>query len=77
VNFYSAAFGVQGMVWATSPACTELEMRVMDWVAELLNLPEKFMFKGSGGGVIEDSASTAALCAIIAARENKKQLFNK
>ena len=70
-ELYSAAFGVQGMVWATSPACTELEMRVMDWVAELLNLPEKFMFKGSGGGVIEDSASTAALCAIIAARESK------
>lgn len=70
-ELYSAAFGVQGMLWATSPACTELEIRVMDWVAELLNLPEKFMFKGSGGGVIEDSASTAALCAIIAARENK------
>ena len=70
-ELYSAGFGVQGMLWATSPACTELEMKVMDWVAELLALPAKFTFEGSGGGVIEDSASTAALCAIIAARESK------
>jgi len=70
-ELYAAAFGVQGMLWTTSPACTELEMKVMDWVATLLDLPAKFTFKGAGGGVIEDSASTAALCAIIAAREDK------
>ncbi|MGC9035634.1 MAG: pyridoxal phosphate-dependent decarboxylase family protein, partial [Verrucomicrobiia bacterium] len=65
-----AALGVQGMMWSTSPACTELETRVLDWVAEMLNLPEKFRYRsGEGGGVIQDSASSAALCAIVAARE--------
>jgi len=40
-ELYAAAFGVQGMLWTTSPACTELEMKVMDWVATLLDLPDK------------------------------------
>ena len=65
----SAGLGVQGMLWATSPACTELETQVLDWVAEMLGLPEKFRSQGSGGGVIQESASSAALCAMIAARE--------
>ncbi len=65
----SAGFGVQGMIWATSPACTELETHVLDWVAELLGLPEKFKSTGNGGGVIQDSASSAALTALLAARE--------
>jgi aromatic-L-amino-acid decarboxylase len=57
------------MLWATSPACTELETHVLDWLAEMLDLPEKFLSAGSGGGVIQDSASSAALCALLAARE--------
>ncbi len=65
----SAGLGVQGMLWATSPACTELETRVLDWVAELLDLPAVFRSSGPGGGVIQDSASSAALCALLAARE--------
>ncbi|MCP3964793.1 MAG: aspartate aminotransferase family protein [Lentisphaerae bacterium] len=65
----SAGFGVQGMLWSTSPACTELETHVMDWLAEALQLPEKFYSRSTGGGVIEDSASSAALCALLAARE--------
>lgn len=65
----SAGLGVQGMLWATSPACTELETHVLDWMADLLALPGKFKSDGSGGGVIQDSASSAALCALIAARE--------
>src|SRR5690606_4792106 len=65
----SAGFGVQGMLWATSPACTELETHVLDWVAQMLDLPTQFMSHASGGGVIQDSASSAALCAVIAARE--------
>ena len=64
-----AGLGVQGMLWTTSPACTELETQVMDWIADMLALPEKFKSTGSGGGVIQDSASGAALCAILAARE--------
>jgi aromatic-L-amino-acid/L-tryptophan decarboxylase len=65
----SAALAVNGMLWTTSPACTELEMVVLDWLVELLGLPEHFSFAGPGGGVIQDSASSATLCAIIAARE--------
>ena len=65
----SAGLGVQGMLWVTSPACTELETHVLDWVAEMLDLPGQFRSSGVGGGVIEDSASSAALCALLAARE--------
>jgi aromatic-L-amino-acid/L-tryptophan decarboxylase len=65
----SAGLGVQGMLWATSPACTELETHMLDWVADLLALPAKFKSTGAGGGVIQDSASSAVLCALLTARE--------
>jgi aromatic-L-amino-acid decarboxylase len=57
------------MLWSTSPACTELETHVLDWMVELLGLPARFLSSGPGGGVIQDSASSAALCALLAARE--------
>jgi aromatic-L-amino-acid decarboxylase len=65
----SAGLGVQGMLWSTSPACTELETHMMDWLVELLGLPERFLSTGQGGGVIQDSASSATLCALLAARD--------
>ena len=65
----SAGLGVQGMLWATSPACTEVETLMLDWMAELLGLPERFRSDGAGGGVLQDSASSATLCALLAARE--------
>jgi len=65
----SAGLGVQGMLWATSPACTELETHVLDWLVDMLGLPAKFKSGGAGGGVILDTASCAALCALLAARE--------
>jgi aromatic-L-amino-acid/L-tryptophan decarboxylase len=68
-DLLSSALGVQGMLWATSPACTELETHVLDWLVPLLGLPEKFLSTSSGGGVIQDTASSATLCAMIAARE--------
>jgi aromatic-L-amino-acid decarboxylase len=58
------------MLWATSPACTELETHVLDWLVEMLALPEKFLSGETGGGVIQDSASSATLCALLAAREH-------
>ncbi|MQA05480.1 MAG: aminotransferase class V-fold PLP-dependent enzyme [Streptosporangiales bacterium] len=67
-DLLSSGLGVQGMLWATSPACTELEMVVTDWLAELLGLPEAFRHDSAGGGVIEDSASSANLVALLAAR---------
>ncbi len=65
----SAGLGVQGMLWTTSPACTELESHVLDWIVEMLGLPESFKTSGPGGGVIQDSASSATLCALLAARQ--------
>ena len=68
-DLLSSGLGVQGMLWATSPACTEVEMVVMDWLVRMLGLPETFLSSGKGGGVIQDSASSSSLCAILAARE--------
>jgi aromatic-L-amino-acid decarboxylase len=65
----AAGLGTQGMMWATSPAATELETHVLDWLAEMLDLPERFRSTSSGGGVIQDTASTATLVAALAARE--------
>jgi aromatic-L-amino-acid decarboxylase len=68
-DLLSSALGVQGMLWATSPACTELETHILDWLVPLMGLPEKFLSTSTGGGVIQDTASSATLCAMIAARE--------
>ena len=56
-------------MWTTSPAATELETHVMDWLIDMLGLPEAYRSSGTGGGVIQDTASSASLCALIAARE--------
>ena len=80
----SAGLGVQGMLWSTSPSCTELEMGVMDWLARALGLPETFTHQArlsgvgassetsaiasAGGGVIHSTASEAVLVAMVAAR---------
>ena len=65
----SAGLGVQGMLWATSPACTEVETLMLDWLVQALHLPERFLSTKTGGGVIQDTASSATLCAMLAARE--------
>ena len=57
------------MLWATSPACTELETHVLDWLVPMLGLPQKFLSTSAGGGVIQDTASSSSLCAMLAARE--------
>jgi len=72
-DLLSSGFGVQGMLWATSPACTELETHVLDWLVPLLGLPEKFLSSNTGGGVIQDTASSASLCALLAGRERATQ----
>lgn len=59
----TATLGAQCMSWLTSPAATELEERMMEWLREALDLPETFT------GVIEDTASTSTLCALLMARE--------
>jgi aromatic-L-amino-acid/L-tryptophan decarboxylase len=66
-DLLASGLGVQGMLWATSPAATELETHVLDWLATLLGLPERFRSDGPGGGVIQHTASDAALVALLAA----------
>jgi aromatic-L-amino-acid decarboxylase len=68
-DLLSSGLGVQGMLWATSPACTEVETHVLDWLVRMLGLPEKFLSTSAGGGVIQDTASSSSLCALLAARE--------
>src|SRR5690348_10194825 len=72
-DLLSSGLGVQGMLWATSPACTELETHVLDWLVPALGLPEKFLSTSTGGGVIHDTASSASLCALLAGRERATQ----
>ncbi|MEW6745708.1 MAG: pyridoxal-dependent decarboxylase [Planctomycetota bacterium] len=59
----SAALGINAMLWQTCPAATELEERVLEWLRQMLELPAAFR------GVIQDTASTASICALLCARE--------
>ncbi|CAF0807474.1 unnamed protein product [Adineta ricciae] len=61
-----------GFTWASSPACTELETIVMDWLAKMIGLPNDFLHSQentTGGGVIQTTASEATLVALLAARK--------
>ncbi|KAL1956657.1 hypothetical protein VTO42DRAFT_6907 [Malbranchea cinnamomea] len=70
-EMYSAAFNAPAFNWLCSPACTELEIVVLDWVARALGLPECFLSSSPtrGGGVIQGSASEAVATVLVAARE--------
>ncbi|CAI7579204.1 unnamed protein product [Penicillium bialowiezense] len=72
-EMYSATFTAPAFNWLCSPACTELETIVMDWVAKALALPECFRSTSEthGGGVIQNSASDAIATVIVAARERR------
>ncbi|MCK4923139.1 MAG: aspartate aminotransferase family protein, partial [Bacteroidales bacterium] len=59
----TSTLGVQGMLWETSPAASELEELMMDWLKKMMGLPDNFY------GVIQDTASTATLVALLTARE--------
>jgi len=65
-DLLASGLGVQGMLWATSPAATELETRMLDWLNQLLGLPARFRSNSTGGGMIQHSASDAALVALVA-----------
>ncbi|GAB0089416.1 3,4-dihydroxyphenylacetaldehyde synthase [Sergentomyia squamirostris] len=74
-----SGFGVVGFNWICSPACTELEVIVMDWVGKLLGLPEEFLncHDGPGGGVIQGSASESIMIAVLAAREQMVRRYHE
>jgi aromatic-L-amino-acid decarboxylase len=69
----TASLGQQGMMWSTSPAATEVEMRVLDWLVELLGLPQDWKMSGPGGGVIQVSASDATHTALAVARHRAQE----
>lgn len=73
----AAGLGQQGMLWSTSPACTELEIRVLDWMAELFGLPASMRSTGTGGGVIHGTASEATLTALVAARHRARRALRR
>jgi aromatic-L-amino-acid/L-tryptophan decarboxylase len=66
-DILSGGLGAQGMLWSTSPACTEVEQALLDALARALGLGEAFTFDGGGGGMIQDAASSASLVALLAA----------
>ncbi|KAJ0018613.1 hypothetical protein Pint_11019 [Pistacia integerrima] len=65
----STCFNVVGFNWMSSPAATELESIVMDWLGEMLTLPKPFLFSGNGGGVLQGTTCEAILCTLVAARD--------
>lgn len=74
----SAGLNVQGMLWHTSPAITEVETRVLDWMADAIGLPAAFRSDAPqperGGGVIQGTASESAIVALVAARDRAKRM---
>jgi len=62
-EFITSAIGAQCMIWDTSPAAAELEQRMMEWLRESMGIPSGYE------GVIQDSASSASLVALLTARE--------
>lgn len=80
-DMFSSALNAQGMMWSTSPAVTEIETRVLDWMGEILGLPAKFRSDAQterdgralrGGGVIQGTASESTLVCLLAARSRAK-----
>jgi aromatic-L-amino-acid decarboxylase len=67
----AAGLAVQGMLWSTSPAATEVESAVLDWLVDLMGLPHTWKMSGPGGGVIQMSASDSTHAALVVARHNK------
>uniref|UniRef100_A0A6I8NQM7 Histidine decarboxylase n=1 Tax=Ornithorhynchus anatinus TaxID=9258 RepID=A0A6I8NQM7_ORNAN len=73
-DMLSDAINCLGFTWASSPANTELELVVIDWLAKMVGLPDHFLHShpgGRGGGVIQNSVSESTLIALLAARKHK------
>ncbi|MDE0171306.1 MAG: pyridoxal-dependent decarboxylase [bacterium] len=69
----AAGLDQQGMLWATSPVCTELESVMMDWMVDLLGLPGGWKTTAKGGGVMQQTASDAAHVALVVARDRAQR----
>ncbi|KAJ7472562.1 pyridoxal phosphate-dependent decarboxylase [Mycena latifolia] len=67
-DIYAGSLFNPGFNWICSPACTELEVIVMDWAAKMFGLSEEFQHSSIGGGVLQATASDSVLVALVAAR---------
>lgn len=68
----ASGLGQQGMLWSTSPATTEIEAKVLDWLVDLMGLPQSWRSDGPGGGVIQMSASDATHAVLVVARHSRR-----
>jgi aromatic-L-amino-acid decarboxylase len=68
----SAGLGVQGMLWSTSPAATEIESKVLDWLIDMMGLPQTWKSDGPGGGVIQMSASDSTHAMLVVSRHRNR-----
>ncbi len=69
----ASGLGQQGMLWSTSPATTEIEARVLDWLVDLMGVPQGWKSDGPGGGVIQMSASDATHAVLVVARHRRRE----
>lgn len=69
-DMLSGAIACIGFTWIASPACTELEVVMLDWLGKMIDLPKEFLAcsGGKGGGVIQGTASEATLVALLGAK---------
>ncbi|KAG2626446.1 tyrosine decarboxylase-like [Panicum virgatum] len=67
----AAGLNINPFTWAASPAATELEVVVTDWLGKALHLPERLLFSGGGGGTLLGTSCEAMLCTLVAARDRK------
>ena len=67
----AAGINVVPFTWAASPAATELEVVVVDWLGKALSLPKSLLFEGGGGGTLLGTSCEAILCVLVAARDRK------
>ncbi|XP_019055212.1 PREDICTED: tyrosine/DOPA decarboxylase 2-like [Nelumbo nucifera] len=65
----STGFNVVGFNWMSSPAVTDLESIVMDWLGKMLKLPKSFLFSRNSGGVLQGTTCEAILCTLTVARD--------
>ncbi|MGI9017462.1 MAG: pyridoxal-dependent decarboxylase [Euzebya sp.] len=69
----SAGLAQQGMLWSTSPAATEIESHVLDWLVDLMDVPQTWKTTSTGGGVLQMSASDSTHTALVVARHRATQ----
>ncbi|KAK9713017.1 Pyridoxal-dependent decarboxylase conserved domain [Popillia japonica] len=78
-DILSGAIACIGFSWIASPACTELEVVMLDWLGKMLDLPKEFLAcsGGKGGGVIQGTASEATLVALLGAKARALAKYRK